>query len=1376
MAKSGMGHSTGSFALEVLAHLKSLPKLEYINVDVQSNIPSFRQFIIHELPKIKYVNWEIVTKEERVEAEELQSKGTWYEKSMGFKNVETVAPSTPEAKKEEIDEFDTYSPRSRNLTMSQAKLLEITSTIRQPHPNENRDSLYKLDNLLDALENLDDGLDDIGDVQTEDPLEPKDKWDLLDEFLQDSHANTSPKKSTEMVDIANVHINIPHESPQKTDDWNFLDEFVDESLLQNIVPQDEERDPLDDIINAFELDGPVEIEEERQDERTKRLNLRKAKKQQREEDIYIESLLNQKIRPDTPKKVYHSDDPIISSLDSILAESEGKEVVKPPPDYDKQNQGIEVIQKKKAQNSSTYDLDMVLNDLDLTVKKEKVKQEPQSHVSALSSLSSFVGEMGSDIGVDSLDSILDQVQSNPNAEIVTMQEKYKPTSTRSLKRGPRKEKYNVAPTLNLLDIDRNSIDVDEVLGNGTWGDTYLVAWNVDHESKKSATMKKLTTEASKVSDDEFNEEVKTLMTCKHANLVPVLGSGKDETRYVLREYIQGTPLKEFLLHPPSPIQAPFIINIARQVGEAIQYLHSMKVIHGNLKSTNVIIDKNMKVWVTDYGFLDCKDLVPLEKSTPEWAAPELIKGTSGYDEKIDAYSFGILLFEMFTRHLPFESLQPGIFVNKVLHHGYKPVWSNNDSIPVAFERLIISCWNDNSASRPSFDVITRILNAPIEKLLQYNKRVVANTEPSTPNVHSSSSVTVTPISNPPVESLPTQSQTETVSKPPAPEIKQEEEEEYQLGETVPAEMPQPIPKKSAETGLPIDEERKISAVLSKISDMLNSGDVDTITKALMSLQDIIKDNRRKAFINKKITIVSDILDILTSTDLNTLSNWISNNQASFNMVEQAMATLESVLSDETPDATMKRAVTDICNILKSSNDYLKVLAVRVLYSLGEFGNNQELIRKHGALYTLISDLSRSFDKLTFETLRALSNLLHNEYSKEDFVSAGGLRKIKDIQSSSNRLVVNATNDVLVHFWDDEKAKELMNKDSIKQMYVTMIEADDQEQVRRAMKAISNILIFEPHSFSELDVIKILGSLKSLLKNKNNLEYDEVLALKLVNTFIQDEKNFSAFKEYSSIETIISLLSNTTVNIKMACTRIISKFILDTEARSIFGSLGGVLSIISYLYDTNTQLRMWSFTSIAQIIRDPTGLSHFLDNAGISRMISIITYGRNTGDILAAIKILNDLAKHSKLISDIRFMGGIIALMKIVLSGGDDDAKELALHTIGLLLSDEENALYMLERQYMVRYIDSVKDLLRYDSNLSEQQVDVVIFCLGSIKTLGKDKRYWKSLRDSGSTELINDSILAGGELFDFAIEVVETLSKDKKFVLSPKARQIVQKK
>ena len=148
----------------------------------------------------------------------------------------------------------------------------------------------------------------------------------------------------------------------------------------------------------------------------------------------------------------------------------------------------------------------------------------------------------------------------------------------------------------------------------------------------------------------------------HPNIIKVLKPPHKSRVYIVTEYVNGVPLRS-LLRRGQPLETEKALDIARQLAEALVYLHGQHVVHRDLKPENILVTRDGKVKILDFGIaLDHPGrrltwLGSTTMGTPEYMAPEQVKGLRG-DERSDIYALGVLLYEMLTGALPYPGDSP----------------------------------------------------------------------------------------------------------------------------------------------------------------------------------------------------------------------------------------------------------------------------------------------------------------------------------------------------------------------------------------------------------------------------------------------------------------------------------------------------------------------------------------------------------------------------------------------------------------------------------------------------------------------------------------------------------------------------------------------
>jgi len=137
------------------------------------------------------------------------------------------------------------------------------------------------------------------------------------------------------------------------------------------------------------------------------------------------------------------------------------------------------------------------------------------------------------------------------------------------------------------------------------------------------------------------------------------------------------------------------------------YLHSQNIIHRDLKPENILLTQNNRVKISDFG-ISVRNLgqeLTAETGTYRYMAPEVIRHES-YSSDADVYSFGICLWQLITREIPFKTMTP-LQAAYAVAQGHRPEIPS--FVPPPLQELIMACWDEDSSQRPCFTFIAQTL-------------------------------------------------------------------------------------------------------------------------------------------------------------------------------------------------------------------------------------------------------------------------------------------------------------------------------------------------------------------------------------------------------------------------------------------------------------------------------------------------------------------------------------------------------------------------------------------------------------------------------------------------------------------------------------------
>merc|ERR1712176_1167375 len=147
------------------------------------------------------------------------------------------------------------------------------------------------------------------------------------------------------------------------------------------------------------------------------------------------------------------------------------------------------------------------------------------------------------------------------------------------------------------------------------------------------------------------------------------------------------------------------------------------IVHRNLKSPNLLVDRNWCVKVTDFGLSRMKHSTCLSSKsnagTPEWMAPEVLRSEPA-NEKSDIYSYGIILYELLTGKVPWEGLNAMQVVGAVAFQDKRLAVPEGVNPQVA--ELMKQCWASAPGDRPSFEKILSVLRGVIRTVTQEQQK------------------------------------------------------------------------------------------------------------------------------------------------------------------------------------------------------------------------------------------------------------------------------------------------------------------------------------------------------------------------------------------------------------------------------------------------------------------------------------------------------------------------------------------------------------------------------------------------------------------------------------------------------------------------------
>ncbi|KAF8185739.1 kinase-like domain-containing protein [Pholiota molesta] len=240
-----------------------------------------------------------------------------------------------------------------------------------------------------------------------------------------------------------------------------------------------------------------------------------------------------------------------------------------------------------------------------------------------------------------------------------------------------------------------------IINQGIWNRTEVAVKKLQNEEKITPI------------ERDLRREIETWSTLRHPHILQFLGANvMDDEPFIVMPFIKRGNVRDYIHTNPQCDR----VRIIHQISQGVVYLHSVNVIHGDLKGANVLIDDGERALLCDFGLSEMKVDVDSRSSDKHsdasegsrpWMAPERLRG-SPLRKPCDIYSLALTMYEIHSGVIPWSSLPRTDFREVVTNQRQRPERLERKYAPQLSDsgwELITRCWTHEPQDRPTISQV-----------------------------------------------------------------------------------------------------------------------------------------------------------------------------------------------------------------------------------------------------------------------------------------------------------------------------------------------------------------------------------------------------------------------------------------------------------------------------------------------------------------------------------------------------------------------------------------------------------------------------------------------------------------------------------------------